>query len=214
MIHINGRGYCTELGAQQAVDGLVKQIEKLQAENQEHLKLIQAQARNILDLHKELYASQSSHKALETLYLQVRDEELVDTKGELAQLKTEHQKHMDTLYSAKMLDRDKEIKRLKALLDRPWNTLGQEDPWEAYAEWEAWIVEQFPKFSDVIEEWEDNVASWLKPHIYGVFCDMVDKPKAEIAQLKERLDVAEDVIHRNELTVYYRQALKQKGQDK
>ena len=33
MIHINGRGYCTELGAQQAVDGLVKQIEKLQAEN-------------------------------------------------------------------------------------------------------------------------------------------------------------------------------------
>ena len=171
MIHINGRGYCTELGAQQAVDGLVKQIEKLQAENQEHLKLIQAQARNILDLHKELAASQSSHKALETLYLQVRDEELVSANTEIdllkerleaakvriselkqadivrlqkaiiyqseeidkecariesllaakdkeiARLKDEHEKYRDTLYSAKMMDKDHEIAELKKALN-------------------------------------------------------------------------------------------------
>ena len=83
----------------------------------------------IHDLKTELAASQSSHKALETLYLQVRDEELVDAKAEA-------EKYRDTLYSAKMMDKDKEIQRLK-----------------------------------------------------------------------ERLEVAEDVIHRNELTVYYRQSL-------
>ena len=200
MIHINGVGYCNESGAQMAVNDLLK-VNQQQAKQLELYASRWASAMSeITKLQAELAASQSSHKALETLYLQVRDEELVDAKAEA-------EKYRDTLYSAKMMDKDKEIQRLKALLDRPWNTLGQEDPWEAYAEWEAWIVEQFPKFSDVIEEWEDNVASWLKPHIYGVFCDMVDKPKAEIAQLKERLNIAEDVIHRNELTVYYRQAL-------
>ena len=122
----------------------------------------------ITKLQAELAASQSSHKALETLYLQVRDEELVDLRI-LAELKTEHQKDLDTLYSAKMLDRDKEIQRLKndiSLYEVSINVSGE----------------------------------WSKSKL------------AEIQRLKERLEVAEDVIHRNELTVYYRQSLKPKGQ--
>ena len=140
------------------------------------VKYIQQQAEQIAELSEkigqtkaELDASQSSHKALETLYLQVRDEELVDLRI-LAELKTEHQKDLDTLYSAKMLDRDKEIQRLK----------------------------------DDIALYEVSIkvsGEWSKSKL------------AEIQRLKKRLEVAEDVIHRNELTVYYRQALKLKGQD-
>ena len=123
----------------------------------------------IHDLKTELAASQSSHKALETLYLQVRDEELVDLRI-LAELKTEHQKDLDTLYSAKMLDRDKEIQRLK----------------------------------DDIALYEVSIkvsGEWSKSKL------------AEIQRLKKRLEVAEDVIHRNELTVYYRQALAAQPQE-
>ena len=73
-------------------------------------------------------------------------------------------------------------------MDRPWNTPKQDDAWEAYAEWEAWIIEQFPQFPDVISEWEDNVASWLKPHIYGVCCDIFDNQAAEIKRLKDAIE--------------------------
>ena len=129
MIHINGVGYCNESGAQMAVNDLLK-VNQQQAEQLELYASRWASAMSeITKLQAELAASQSSHKALETLYLQVRDEELVEAKAEA-------EKYRDTLYSAKMMDKDKEIQRLK-----------------------------------------------------------------------ERLDVAEDVIHRNELTVYYRQAL-------
>ena len=41
----------------------------------------------ITKLQAELDASQSSHKALETLYLQVRDEELAEKDKEIARLK-------------------------------------------------------------------------------------------------------------------------------
>ena len=125
----------------------------------EHIEQLQDK---IKQLKAKLDASQSSHKALETLYLQVRDEELVDAKAEA-------EKYRDTLYSAKMMDKDKEIQRLK----------------------------------DDIALYEVSIkvsGEWSKSKL------------AEIQRLKERLEVAEEVIHRNELTVYYRQSLKPKGQ--
>ena len=169
MIHINGVGYCNESGAQMAVNDLLK-VNQQQAEQIRKLEIkCAARDMKIHDLRAKLDASQSSNKALETLYLQIRDEELVEAKAELAELKAEHQKYSDTLYSAKMVGRDKEIQRLK----------------EDIALYEVSI-----KVS----------GEWSKSKL------------AEIQRLKERLDVAEDVIHRNELTVYYRQSLKPKGQ--
>ena len=139
------------------VTGLNKMLD-VRAEQIRRLEIkCAARDMKIRDLKTELAASQSSNKALETLYLQIRDEELVEAKAEA-------EKYRDTLYSAKMMDKDKEIQRLKddiALYEVSINVSGE----------------------------------WSKSKL------------AEIQRLKERLEVAEDVIHRNELTVYYRQAL-------
>ena len=42
-----------------------------------------------------------------------KDAKIRQQAGQLAELETEHQKYRDTLYSAKMMDKDKEIDRLK-----------------------------------------------------------------------------------------------------
>ena len=95
-----------------AEKGYFKQAEQIE----QYVKISYMSRVEIAKLKTELDASQSSHKALETLYLQVRDEELAEAKAELAELKAQHQKQLDTLYSAKMVYKDREIQRLKDVL--------------------------------------------------------------------------------------------------
>jgi len=74
--------------------------------------------------------------------------------------------------------------------DRQWNTPNQTDPWEACAEWEAWVAEQLPESPSILEAWEE-LDSWFKPQIYSVFCDIEDKHNATIQQQAEELRYAE-----------------------